>query len=299
MVAWLITNKYFISDNFLKLKKLLFDSAKKHGIELKEYNNVNVMMELSKNRFEKPSFVLFWDKDVKLAKYIESEGIKVFNNSESIFKCDDKSLTYIALRNNNIKQPKTIFSPLIYYHNLSDDNDYINFVVKSLGLPFVFKECFGSFGQQVYLIKDIEDFKNKIRSSDVWPYIMQEFISTSFGRDLRVYVVGNKVIGGMLRENKNGDFRANIELGGEGSKYEINDKQKEMALSVVRSLGLDFAGVDLLFGENEEPILCEVNSNAYFIGFDKATGVNAEDYIFEYILDNINVPSNGIRGITC
>lgn len=287
MFAWLITNKYYISDNFLQLKKLLFNSAKKNGIELKEFSNVNAMFELSKNKFEKPAFVLFWDKDIKLAKYIESEGIKVFNNSKSIYLCDDKSLTYITLRNKNIKQPKTIFSPLIYYHNLSNDNEYIDFVVKTLRLPFVFKECFGSFGQQVYLINDVDDLKKRISSSDVWPYIMQEFINTSFGRDLRIYVVGDKVVGGMLRRNTNGDFRANIEIGGEGTKYKINDKQKEIALSAVKNLGLDFAGVDLLFGENEEPILCEVNSNAYFTGFNKAVETSVEDYIFDYILDYI------------
>lgn len=44
-------------------------------------------------------------------------------------------------------------------------------------------------------------------------------------------------------------------------QYNPTQKQQDMALNVCRTLGLDFAGVDLMFGENDEPIFCEVNSN--------------------------------------
>ena len=126
MIAWLITNKYYISHSFEKIKKLFVESANRHDIELTVYNNVDIINELSKNRFEKPRFVLFWDKDVKLASYLESKGIKVFNNSESIRLCDDKSLTYLKLLNSRIKQPKTVFSPLLYYHNAAEDDYFID-----------------------------------------------------------------------------------------------------------------------------------------------------------------------------
>ena len=84
MVAWLITNKYYISNSFENLKLLFLESAKRHNIELLIFNNLDVIKILSKNNYSKPDFVLFWDKDVKLANYIEHQGIKVFNSSESI-----------------------------------------------------------------------------------------------------------------------------------------------------------------------------------------------------------------------
>ena len=152
MKAWLITNKYYISDSFLNLKKQLVDAANKKGIELIEYNNVDIVKYIFNSNYVKPDFVLFWDKDIKLASLLESDGIKVFNSSESIRLCDDKSLTYLKLKNKGIKQPKTFFSPLLYYHNLSENNDILNFIINELGLPFVFKECFGSFGKQVSLV---------------------------------------------------------------------------------------------------------------------------------------------------
>ena len=89
---WFITNKYFVSNSFIELKKLIYDAAKNKNINLYEYNNVDIINIMSKNNYEKPDCVLFWDKDVKLAKYIENENIKVFNNSEAIRICDDKSL---------------------------------------------------------------------------------------------------------------------------------------------------------------------------------------------------------------
>ena len=287
MTAWLITNKYFINKSFDNLKKLLIKSANRHDVELTIYNNLEIINILSKNNYVRPNFVLFWDKDVKLANYIELQGIKVFNSSNSIRLCDDKSLTYLSLLNCNIKQPKTLFSPLLYYHNAAEDNDYLKFILEKFEFPFVFKECFGSFGQQVYLINNIEELQQKIVSVDVWPYIIQEFIKSSYGKDLRLYVVGGEVKASMKRENTKGDFRANIEIGSHGSKYYANDKQIEMALKVSKKLGLDFGGIDLLFGENDEPIFCEANSNAYFNELNKVADVNIEDYIFDHILMSI------------
>ena len=284
MNAWLITNKYFISDSFLILKKHLVEAANKKGIELKEYNNVDILKVVSNVDYVKPDFVLFWDKDVKLASYLESDGIKVFNSSESIRLCDDKSLTYLKLRNNGIKMPKTFFSPLLYYHNMLEDNAILDYIIKELSFPFVFKECLGSFGKQVYLINNKEELMERIKSADCWPYIMQEFVESSFGRDLRVYVVGDKCIASMKRENIKGDFRANIEIGSCGSAYEIDEEQKKIALKVVKELGLSFGGIDLLFDEDGSPIFCEANSNAYFNEINKIANIKVEDHIFDYII---------------
>ena len=287
MKAWIISNKFFISKSFLDLKNIFFKSFKDYNIDVEEYNNLDVIKILSKNNYKKPDFVLFWDKDVKLASYIESEGIKVFNSSESIRLCDDKSLTYLKLKNKGIKMPKTIFSPLLYYHTAVEDNDFLDFTIEKLGLPLVFKECFGSFGKQVYLINSKDELIDKIKEVVTWPYIMQEFVKSSFGRDLRLYVVGDEVVASMNRVNTLGDFRANIEVGSSGSNYNANENQIEMAINVTKNLGLDFAGIDILFGKDDEPIFCEANSNAYFNEINKVANINIADYIIDHILTKI------------
>ena len=85
----------------------------------------------------------------------------------------------------------------------------------------------------------------------------------------------------MLRFNPN-DFRANITNGGQMFNYEPSEEEVEMAREVMEHLGLDFAGVDILFGE-KGPILCEVNSNAHFKNIYDCTGVNVAECIVEYI----------------
>lgn len=284
MTGLLLTNKYAVSNNFETLKNYIFDAAKNNNIELSIYNNVEILNLLLTQKIKNFDFVLFWDKDVKLAMYLESIGLKVFNSSESIRLCDDKSLTYITLLNKNIVQPKTLFSPLIYYHDISEDEEFIDIILSNFNFPFVFKECFGSFGEQVYLINNKSELINRIKACDVWPFIVQEFIEESFGKDLRVYIVGDKIVGAIKRENKSGDFRANVMRGGIASAYSLSEAEKELALKAKNALKLDFCGVDILFGKNNVPILCEVNSNAYFVGLNSELKINVADYIFKYII---------------
>ena len=68
--------------------------------------------------------------------------------------------------------------------------------------------------------------------------------------------------------------------------YEPDTAQLDMARKVMQMLKLDFAGVDILFGKNGEPVLCEVNSNAHFVNIYQCTGINAADAIIRYCLDN-------------
>ena len=90
----------------------------------------------------------------------------------------------------------------------------------------------------------------------------------------------------MLRKS-NGDFRSNAELGGTGYPYTPDKKFIEVAEKVANVLDLDYMGIDLLFGENGEPIVCEVNSNAFFGVMEKVTGVNVAKAYAEYIYEKV------------
>ena len=240
------------------------------------------------NKFNNYDFILFWDKDIKLAKLLEDKGHIVINSSRAISLCDDKSKTYISLLNHNIKQPLTIISPMIYYGAIDSDMSFIDFSIEKLGFPMVVKECFGSFGEQVYLANNKDDLLSLIKKIGTKPFILQEFIKTSFGKDLRIEIIGGEVVATVFRQNENNDFRANITNGAKASKYNPNLKQIDMAINVCKILGLDFAGVDILFGENDEPILCEVNSNAYPLNVQKITGVNIVKKTLEHIKKKIS-----------
>ena len=227
-------------------------------------------------------FVLFWDKDVQLALQLENLGMRVFNSAQSILNCDDKGLTYILLSKAGVPVPKTIIAPKTFTNIGYPNVDFVEDVVRELGLPVVLKECFGSFGQQVYLLDTVEALKEKVRDLAGTPLLFQELIAESYGHDVRVNVVGGRVAASMHRMSTDGDFRSNLTRGGTMERWTATKEQAEIAIRATEVLGLDFSGVDVLFGK-DGPIVCEVNSNAHFKTTQACTGVNMADEIMRYI----------------
>ncbi len=287
-------NGLLVVNAFLKLPKFdaiyqaLLDAAAELNIHLTLQTNAALSTHLDTTAFkrEMPDFVLFWDKDTKIARLLEMQGIPVFNSAQSIELCDDKALTYLALRHANVAVPRTVILPKTFPNIGYTNTDFLLDAADSLTYPFVLKECFGSFGQQVYLIKTQDELQAKVLSLAGTPMLMQELITESFGRDIRVNIVGGTIVATILRENRHGDFRSNLTLGGSMEKYTPTDVEAELALRAVQALGLTFAGVDVLFGKNG-PLICEVNSNAHFQTTLQCTGVNMADAILRDIVRRI------------
>ncbi len=289
MKGILVVNEFLRLNKFNEIHEWLVTAAKKQGVSLQIRTNAELLIDIPIGRKDiGADFILFLDKDVKLAYYLEQLGYPVFNSSKAIGICDDKALTHLTLMNAGIPMPRTRIAPMTF-----DNIGYTNYaflmeIAGSLGFPMVVKESFGSFGQQVYLVTDYEDLLLRVQQCGTRPLIFQEFIRSSEGRDIRLQVVGDRVIASMYRYSENGDFRANVTNGGRMKRYEPTPEQCELALRCCQVIGLDFAGVDMLFGEKEEPIVCEVNSNAHFKNIFDCTGVNAADAIISYIIYTIS-----------
>lgn len=287
MTGWLVVNEFLKSNKFHEIHQWLLDAAKKQGIEMQLKTNAQLLIDVSENsmnvRKGQVDFVLFWDKDVRLARYLEQLGYPVYNSSEAIGICDDKSLTHLTLMKEGIRMPRTIIAPMTFENIGYTNLVFLEAVAQHLKFPMVVKECFGSFGQQVYLVRNLEELEDQVRQIGVKPMLFQEFIETSFGKDIRLQVVGSEVIASMYRYSENGDFRANLTIGGSMQKYTPTKEQCALAIRCCEIIGLDFAGVDLLFGKDGEPIVCEVNSNAHFKNIYDCTGVNAADAIITHI----------------
>lgn len=282
MKAYLITNHYLVSEKFNTLNNLLVESAQKCGIELEPKTNAEMLSYLTVGGSEEIKgidFILFWDKDITLCRMLEGLGIKVFNSSHAIAACDNKGLTHAILNRTGIKMPKTIIAPLSF--NQEDMTDVVKSAAEKLGFPLIIKESYGSFGYQVFRAHDLYDAVEIANAISPNPMIFQEYIAESYGRDVRLNVVGDKVVAAMERYNEN-DFRANVTNGGKMKPYSPTKEECDIALKACRALGLDFAGVDLLFGK-DGPLLCEVNSNAHVKNILDCTGINVAEEIFEYI----------------
>lgn len=283
----LIVNRFLSTEKFRDIYARLENAFSEREVSLSLYTNAELLHTAGTEiPFEhRPDFVLFWDKDIPLAKEIEACGIPIFNSSSAIEICDDKAKMHLALR--GLPMPKTIIAPMTFPNVGYTDTDFLDTVAKKLGFPVVVKECFGSFGAQVYLAKDMDELRCITKQHESVPLLFQELISESFGRDIRINVVGHRVVAAMLRESQNGDFRSNVTLGGSTLPYSPTDAECELAIAASKRLGLDFAGIDILFG-SEGPLLCEVNSNAHFKSTYDCTGVDLADLIADHIIKKIS-----------
>jgi len=282
----MIRNGFIRSERFMRLYDFFAESAKKRGIELENRTNIELMCDAASGKHillqSIPRATLFWDKDIRLAYQLEHAGSRLFNSARAIELCDDKSRTHIALCG-LVPMPKTIIAPLAYPRVGYTDDSFIERAADELGLPMIVKECYGSFGMQVYLVNDIAELRETVHRTVGMPILFQEYVKTSHARDIRIYIVGGRIAAAMLRENDSGDFRANLARGGRATAIALSKEQADVALKASQTLELDFCGVDLLFGKNDEPLLCEVNSNAHFVGLYHGTGVNVADLIMEHI----------------
>lgn len=288
-LCWIIYNGNLPEEKFIEMATWINNVAIEHSIASKLVKNNQLIPAIVDGKPDLvrtesgplPDFIIFFDKDVVLAKHLEMMGIPVYNSAASIEICDNKSLSYQALAGKNIPMPKTLLAPFVFYAH--DDYQPFYRASEALGFPLVVKEAYGSFGMQVYLVHTMEELLEKVKEMGNRPFLLQEYIASSKGKDIRLNVVGDQVVASVMRISET-DFRANVGNGGRMIKYEPTAYEKEIAIKSTQLVGADFAGVDLLIGEDGSPLVCEINSNAHFKAVYNYTGINVATYIVPHII---------------
>lgn len=231
-------------------------------------------------------FAVFLDKDKYLSACLEKSGVRLFNSHAAIRVCDDKGETYIALAGAGLNIPETVFAPVCYNAYSETDDAALNVIAQKLGYPVIVKESFGSKGKGVYKADDFTALKALAETLKLKPHLYQRYMPDRLGTDVRMIVIGGKFLCAMIRENAN-DFRSNIALGGRGKKYEPSAEFIAAAEKCAYVLGLDYCGVDLLFGGGGAPYVCEVNSNAFISEIERITGVNVARAYAEHVIKTL------------
>jgi len=215
--------------------------------------------------------------NLSVLRQFERLNVLTLPNSQAIEQSKDKMYANQILAQAGLPIPKTMLTRFPCKAEL---------VEKQVGFPCVIKVVTGSHGAGVYLCenaKQFEDLSELISSLDFKnSMIVQEYVQHSEGRDLRVIVIGGRVVGAMLRQSTDGSFKANISRGGEGIAYDVDNEMEMLSIQVAKTLDLDIAGVDLLFHPDGYRI-CEANSSPGFKGFEKALGINIPEKVFEYV----------------
>lgn len=298
MYGWLIVNEFLNTEKFTEIQNMFVEAANNNRVTLDVYTNADFTLRIDIDDVDSvafnsgnPDFVIFYDKDIALARALERKGIRLYNRSKSIEICDSKLLTYERLAS-KVKMPETYIVPFTYENigmkleKKTDKDDFLERIEMLISYPLVIKETYSSFGMGVHLVNSRDEAVELLNRIGNRECVIQEYIDSAYGEDIRIQMVGDSFVAAMKRVNKN-DFRSNITNGGSMEPYCPSDEQLMLAKKVMKELELDFAGIDIILGNNNKPVLCEVNSNAHFKNLYDCTGINVSDEIIKYIVNDI------------
>lgn len=209
-----------------------------------------------------------------IIRQFEAQGIYSTVNSDALLKARDKLSCLQYLAQKNIDVPKTVIvnNQLMIEEMLQKIN----------GQQKIVKLISGTHGLGVILTESnqnaesiIEAFQ-KVRQR----MLIQEFVKESNGSDIRLIVVGDKVVACMCRQAQEGEFRSNLHRGGTSFALKPSEEEKRVALRASKLLGLDVAGVDMLRSERG-PLILEVNASPGLEGIETTTGIDVAGRIVE------------------
>jgi RimK family alpha-L-glutamate ligase len=194
----------------------------------------------------------------------------MLNQPGAVLTAIHKFATAVTLADWNIRVPDAL---------LALSNERLNQGRERFGEEGVYKTAIGTHGGGTWKVDLTEPVNPKVGNRQAF---LQKFIDQDGqrNRDLRVYVVGEEVVGAMNRYAPEGDWRTNVALGGDVDDMtgEMPQEARETALYAAEVIGLDYAGVDLIEGTDGWYVL-EVNPTAGFKGLYKATGRSPAPFI--------------------
>ena len=221
-----------------------------------------------------------------LLSKLEKIGVCMVNSRETVEISSDKYRTYIKLQDFGLTQPKTVLIP-------NDDTWKQALETLDNKFPIIMKTLEGSKGVGVLFIESERQIESLVQllysqNKDV-DLLIQEYIKTD--GDIRVIVLGGKVIASMKRDVVEGDFRSNVSQGAKVEEYKLTELEVEQCLLAAKAINGSWAAVDFIASEKpktEPPYILEVNHSPGTEGIEKATKKN----IVKQVIDFYSNPDN-------
>lgn len=222
-------------------------------------------------------------------RQLEMMNVFCVNDTIGILRARDKLRCLQLLSKKNIGLPITGFA-----HSLDEIQDLIKMVG---GPPLIIKFLEGTQGIGVILVETSKAARSVIEAflGLKVNILVQEYIKEASGMDIRLFVVGGKVVAAMKRQAKSAEeFRSNLHRGGEATGVEITEEERNMAVRTARMIGLNVAGVDMV-RSHRGPLVIEVNASPGLEGIEKATGIDVAGSVIEFIEERTKTNSTKKR----
>ncbi len=186
----------------------------------------------------------------------------------------DKLLTQLTLQQHHIPMPRTYQAATV---------EAAKSIMKSMNFPIILKFPRGTGGKGVLFSESFASASSVLDALTALrqPFILQEYVETG-GTDIRVVVVGDRVVAAMVRKARLGEKRANIHAGGVGEPIELDELTKKLAVKVAKVLTAEVCGVDIL-GSAKGPLVIEANISPGLQGITKTTKVDVARQIAEHL----------------
>lgn len=210
------------------------------------------------------------------------------NTAHGITNSRDKLRSLQILSRHHIGIPRTTY--------VRDKKDVIPAIERVGGAPVVIKLIEGTQGIGVLLAETMKAAESIIEllQSQKQNVLIQKFVAESKGKDIRAFVVGDRVVASMRRTAEGQEFRSNVHRGGRAEAVELDEEYKETAVRSAQILGLQVAGVDMLEGKNG-PQVMEVNSSPGLEGIETCTELDVAGAVIDYIAAQVDFPEIDLR----
>lgn len=223
-----------------------------------------------------------------VVRQFEEMSIFSANTANGISNSRDKLRSLQILSRHHIGIPRTTF--------VNDKRDVLPAIERVGGAPVVIKLIEGTQGIGVLLAETIKAAESIIEllQSQKQNVLIQKFVAESKGKDIRAFVVGDRVVAAMRRVAQGQEFRSNVHRGGIAEAVELTDEYRETAVRAAQILGLRVAGVDMLEGA-AGPQIMEVNSSPGLEGIERCTKLDIAGAVVDYIAARVDFPDIDIR----
>jgi ribosomal protein S6--L-glutamate ligase len=213
-----------------------------------------------------------------IVRQFETQGAFTTASSIAIVRSRDKLRSLQLLAKAGVGIPKTVFA-----RETADLDDVIE---QAGGTPLIIKVARGTHGKGVVLAETKKAAQAVMQAFYVEgvSFLVQQFIKESAGTDIRVFVVGGKVVASMQRQSLDDDFRSNLHQGGRGTSIKLSEEERKTAQKAAKAMGLPVCGVDMIRSEQGTLVL-EVNASPGF-AIEQVTGRNVAGKIIEYVEQN-------------
>ncbi len=210
-------------------------------------------------------------------RMLEQGGVRVVNSAMAIEHGVDKYYTSARLHDAGVPTPRTV---------VAERFDGALAAFEELGGDVVVKPLFGSEGRGIVRVSDADTAYRVFRALELGRYIycVQEFVPHGCA-DIRAFVVGERVIGAMLRRGPG--WKTNAAQGAKGEPRELDERLVDLSLRAARVVGAEHAGVDILPCDDGEYSVIEVNTIPGWRAFHAATGVDAAQCLVDHVLEGV------------